>query len=578
MNLYKEKVFDFIRTKVFLSMLIAMFVVYSHTLGNGFVLDDQIQILGNPVLHSFSNFRQFFFGRTFSAGPADLRGNYYRPLMNTTTALFYSIFGPQPWPFHLLAITLHTLNGYLVYRLFKQFFTSKVAFFAGFAYLLHPQNSENVLYIANIQDIYFVLFGLLGLLWFIEKKEHKYRDVVTYLFLFLSLLSKETGVFFFGLVFLWQWFYERKRIVITFFYAIFTVAIFLFMRFGVAQIAFQMDRFAPITRLSFENRLMHIPLLITHYFVTFFFPYKLVIAQNWILNSFEINTFYLPLAFLVLALVGLFVGYFYIARTKHEKWLYLFFTYWLFSGLFIHMQLHPLDATVADRWFYFPMIGMIGLLMIALQKVPLKKFLIVCAVIIIVLYAGRTFVRGFDWRDEETLARADLKLQENNFVLHNIYGLSYFRREDTINAEIHFNRSINIDPGNNLGWHNLGVVYEFRGVKEKNKEHFWKAIEYYQKAIETGHDPTSYINKAQVMIFKVQEDHKKTDEFLTTALERYPRIPQLLAMHALMQYKLGYQAEALSLAEQALRLDPNNGLYRQIFEWVRLKQEINLTE
>ena len=57
----------------------------------------------------------------------------------------------------------------------------------------------------------------------------------------------------------------------------------------------------------------------------------------------------------------------------------------------LHMQLIPLDLTVADRWFYFTMVGVLGLIGVIIQEFGLtaiKKKNTGVQVLILVILLG----------------------------------------------------------------------------------------------------------------------------------------------------------------------------------------------
>src|SRR5476651_1982368 len=103
-----------IKTAVLL-LIITGLIIYFPALFNGFVGDDYQQIVNNTQIHSLTNFPHYFTGSTYESGGADrITGLFYRPLMLTSFAILYSLFGVNPLPFHLLQVLLHIANTILL--------------------------------------------------------------------------------------------------------------------------------------------------------------------------------------------------------------------------------------------------------------------------------------------------------------------------------------------------------------------------------------------------------------------------------------------------------------------------------
>src|SRR4029077_5166175 len=110
---------------------------------------------------------------------------------------------------------------------------------------------------------------------------------------------------------------------------------------------------------------------------------------------------------------------------KQQK-LYVFFSFWFVIGIGILLQISPLGMTVADRWFYFPIVGLLGMLGIVMQEflpsIKRQYILYFClASLLIALLSFRTFLRTFDYKDNMTLYAHDTKNQVGDAVLMNAY-------------------------------------------------------------------------------------------------------------------------------------------------------------
>jgi len=198
------------RYKDYLFIVGLGFFVYLNGLFGAFVWDDINQIQNNTYIYSISNFFKFFLGGTFSQNNSHLAGLYYRPLMSTVFSLIYSFFGPQVFFFHFFQVSIHILNSLLIFVFLKKFIKKPIAFFSSLVFLIHPINVESVSYISMTQDPLFFLFGIIALLIFQKKTIKTGQMALISFFLFLSILSKETGVLFGILILLY--FFTLKKI------------------------------------------------------------------------------------------------------------------------------------------------------------------------------------------------------------------------------------------------------------------------------------------------------------------------------------------------------------------------------
>src|SRR6185503_7649111 len=122
------------------------------------------------------------------------------------------------------------------------------------------------------------------------------------------------------------------------------------------------------------------------YLKTFAFPVSLTHNQLWVISQISFQSFYFPLIvvcmfFTFISLAGLYV------RKKSNKLFksYIFLTLWFLIGLAIHLNIFPLDQTVADRWLYLPLVGLLGMIGVGLELIIInkKKFINTAYIILI---------------------------------------------------------------------------------------------------------------------------------------------------------------------------------------------------
>jgi len=512
------------------------FLTYFPSLFNGFVWDDEV---------------------TFQQASSILGNIYFRPVTSFIQSIFYNIFGLQPFFYHFFQLIIHIATAILIFYLFKRFFKETISFFLALIFLVHPANVEAVSFASAMQEVAFTLTGITGLYLFVNTEERmdprlRGDDVYVKVFfatllLLIALLMKETAIVFFVLVFCYLVLYKRKQNNVLISYSIFAVIllmVYLLVRFSSGNLYVQGQGLFPIMRVSLATRLINIPMIILYYLGKFFYPMNLTIAQHWVVKVVDFRNFWLPLLvdggfFILLISAYMFVssprkrGSSFSLDSRLHGNDFIFFFLWFLIGLLPHLQIIPLNMTVAERWLYFPMIGLLGMIGVVLSSPRRRgsRLLISLGIIIILLFSIRSFIRTLDWRNGLALFGHDIK-KTSSFDLQNNLGTELFRVGRYDEAKKYFEISTKLAPHWWVNWNNLGAIYEW----EKN---YPKAIEYYQKSINNGQYYLAYENLAKILVFH-GNDQKKTEEFLEKSLELFPKDENLQQIQAYYQQKISH--------------------------------------
>ena len=535
------------KLKAICILIVLGLLVYANALNNRFVWDDDGQIVNNVMVHSLENLGMLYAGSTFGFSASNqLSGVYYRPMMSTFFAITYTIFGSNPFFFHLFQVIVHIGNAIIIFLLFKYFFPASLSLILASIFLVHPINSETVEYIANTGDVLFLFFGMMAI--FIVKKnltQIRYSVSVGLLLLW-SLLSKETGILFLPIIFLWKWLFYRKNMVKLSFIFAGVITVYSLNRFGLAHLYFNKPDSIPLSSLDLLHRMLNIPQIIFYYLSQFIFPLRLSIAQLWIVKSIDISTFWIPLLVDAMLLISLaFIGFYFWKRDRQYLKGYVFFCCWFVLGLLIYLQIIPLDMTVADRWFYFPMVGLLGIIGILLSKLismhtRWNAWIILTLSIVILLFSIRTMIRNQDWKDAATLFRHDLLISKNNYQLELLLAYELNKTGNYQESLIYSKKSIQHFPTYS-GWSNLGVAE----IKSGNTN---KGI----IALENAYEMRPYEDVAQnlayaLLLYKQPQEAK---DFIQQQLTKFPNNPNFWFYLAMANYKLGNNPEAITAAQQ----------------------------
>ncbi|MEK7572127.1 MAG: tetratricopeptide repeat protein [Patescibacteria group bacterium] len=535
-------------------LVIIGFLVFGNMLFNSFVADDITLILTNPTIHSLSNFSTLLFQIQPHAGGQGLfTGSYYIPLTLISFSSLYTFFGDTPFFFHFFQLLLHIANAILLFSIFTSFFSKRIALFLSLLFLVHPINQESVAYIANLQEVLFLFWGLLALFYYQKfRKDHISWKTITIVsaFIFLSLLAKVTGVLFIPLILLLVFISHKKH----FFYFLIgfgiTLGVYFLLKSSAQQVLFAVEP-SSITQANLATRLLNIPAIIFYYIGTFFFPKTLITHQDWLITSVTVTSFYIPLLLdlIFFACLGV-LGIISSRVSKKTFSTFLFFSLWFVLGLLLHAQIIPLDFTVADRWFYFPIVGLLGVIAVAIQMFKINpKVFVVVGLIIVVILSIRTIVRNANWRNGYSLYTHDLVFAQDNVYLNGLLGNEYMNMRKYDEALLYFNKVATIKPLQERNWINIGASYYSKGDLKS-------AEKYFKKASEVGRLQTKYDRLG--LLYITEGRLKEARMVYQTAVKEYPMYQRAQLYLAYCEYKLGNKEKALELATKAYQTAPSN--------------------
>ena len=551
-------------SKIFLIIALVGIAVYVNSLLNGFVLDDLWQILNNTKVTAAQNIFSFFQGSTFGfldKSAALQLFYYYKPMMVISFTLMYSIFGQNAFFFHFFQVLIHIVNVSLIFILLSKFFGKKTSLLLSLIFLVHPINSESVDYISALQDVLFSLFGLLAL-FFLGKnqqsKPSKKHYFLVYFLLLLSLLSKESGVLFIAIVPLYTFIFQKIKFTKYTIVSFFSFATYLYLRFVVGGVPLHKVSFIPIAEADFLTKLLTLPKSFVFYLITFLFPLNLSYSHMWIVKTADFINFYLPLLLLLTFVLTVFlIGKKIFKERKDLLKVYLFFVCWFFIGMLFHLNILPfLDSTAADRWFYFPFIGLLGIAgsysyLFQEKLLKYKKLITFFAIFIILILSLRTFIRNFDWKDSYTLTSNDTKVDNTNFYLESNLGIELFYQKRYSDAKKAFLKSYSLFP-TAFPLSNLGIIYLIQGNYPKSENYLYKALTY--------KTPDSYDNLAFVLIKDKKFD--KAKQVIKEGLALYPQDSWLSTLSVFVDYGMGNKEKAKEDVLKVYKLYPSDMTYK----------------
>lgn len=524
-------------------------IVYFPMFFNGFVWDDHEFLINNVQYHNFN--LSIFFDNYLNTG------HMYRQVLVLWYTLTYSLFGENAMYYHITQLCLHTLTALLLFFLFKYYFHKIIAYILCIFFLIHPINSETVLWISSVQTILCTLFGLIALLIAHSQKLTHNKILFLNFFLFLSLMTYELGILFFAFVFIYFYLKKSPHIKLITSLILIIILIYILLRyFGGAIKMHELTTNQEITTVA--HKLFTLPSIILYYLKMVFYPKDIYIWQFWSVKQFSFIGFVVPL--LILHFI-MFVYLLYMQRARKRKIKGIsFFSLLFFIGILPLLQIFQLDMTVADRWFYIPFIGLLGIIGIIVSThrkslLKYKKLIFILLILLLSTYSYRTFQRAFDWKDDITLFSHDLQYQQNHLYLNYNLAVLYDQQKNYTKAQPFMKKVKDVTTYNQYYSDKLVIL---GGIHSKNGN-FKEAIEYYSLALENpklrriNEDKDLYVNLT-VSLLKEKRYSEIIELLPDKNIDISPLNNQLLYIRALTYYNLKNYSSARKDIERLINI------------------------
>lgn len=456
------------------------FLIYGKTLSGDFVFDDRY------VSSSSQTFRLENFVNLITSPYWSKESGLYRPITLLSYAFNYSLFGENPWSFHLINLIFYAWSVYLIFILIKKLAQKEfLAFLSGLLFLVLPIHSEAVANIIGRAEILALFFSLLFLAEIIKEKP---KVCLAGFWLFLALGSKETAV-------------AAMPIALVLFLQKSTGLKYKdwlkilgggFIYFGARLQVLNWNYFSNLETSIVENPLKFAPFLprtvtafkiLTIYFQKTFWPFNLCSDYSYnqipVLKNFWNFPAIFGLAIFLFFLIAIIIFW---QRAPIVAWAAAIF---VFGFLMIGNIFFTTGTIAGERLMYYPSLGLtiiLAYLLTWLTKiktgVSIKITTTILITTLLIFYVWQSYSRSLDWLTEKQLFSSAARCAPNSVLSRSNLGAMYYQAGDIEKAEAELALAEKIYGGYPKGLNNLGLVYWKKGEKEKARIYFLKALDF----------------------------------------------------------------------------------------------------
>lgn len=577
-SILTRRVFLFAASVILLAVLNA--ATYYGSLKNGFVYDDQPQIVSNRLITDYTNLPEIF---TTGIGKVDKtrKAPYYRPLHFTAYTIEYRLFGLEPMGWHFVNILIHFLNAVMVFFLIRLFLRSagmgedpgaSLSALAGAAiFSVHPAASEAVAWTACMPELLFTLLSLSAFYLYARGRESSSKGALFFLvassvlIYFFSNFAKETAIVLPVFLFTFDWAAGRlKSVRSLLWYAPFVaVALAYIVIRGVAigEVP-PMEKFYPY--LSLGQYILNLFPLAADYLLMLFVPFSYAPFRVWdpVLSISEPRVFISAMA--IFSIVALY----FIFRQRLNKMATLAFVIMLLPILKALLVINLSPTPQSDRYLYYSVFGLglgVSVLIASASRRFGTKATAAVATALTVLFAGvfsaESTERARFWESDLSLWRKTTEVLPENYFARHFFGVSYLRSGSTSEGLAELERAVALNssrphPDNIMLLRSLKAL----GLVHSRTGRVLEARSDYERALAIDPEDFEVNSSLGAIYFNSGEYHAAARRFEAARLGAATRVQFKEAVAALAEsYRLtGSRERAIAAYQDALEVYPND--------------------
>jgi len=389
---------------LFSAVLAVSFVLFWPSLGGEFILDDHSVIEKGVLLKGVKNIPEILVSSWHPGG--QWAGNY-RPLTSISFAL-NAIFSESPIGFRIVNLLLYALNVVFIFYLVRKFSTERVAYLTAILFLFLPIHSEVVMSVVGRVYLLGTLFSIISIYYLFDKKYW-----ISSTFFLLALFSGDAFISFIlvvGTLLLIEYRNLGKVFRLGMIYVA-GLPLYFFLRFlALGRYAFGGYGFVDpiIGPLAFVSPKERIFTALSHLYLYLRKTiYPVDLSPDYSFNQIPIvsNIFLSWRSVIGLFFLLVLICVFYKSKRGDIKFAIILFLapYLVISNIFFITT-----GTMAERWWYFPSIGLTMLAAISLELLVskfkyLKRYIYGLGIVILAWYSFIISGQNKVWLNDQNL-------------------------------------------------------------------------------------------------------------------------------------------------------------------------------
>ena len=315
----------------------------------------------------------------------------------------------------------------------------------------------------------------------------------------------------------------------------------------VTVLAQRAEAIAPLTKFSLGLRLENVVTAYAGYLYKTIWPAHLAVFYPLLQPAWPA----VALAAAVLLAISALVW----RQAKSQPWLAIGWLWYLGTLVPVIGLLQVGDQALADRYTYFPLIGIFfagtwAAKDLAQQFRLSNRWLAAAAVLTLAACLTKTENQLRYWRDSETLFAHALAVTTDNATTRLNLGGALQEENRPDDALVQYRQALKLDPASPEVYNNLGRLLNDAGKPAE-------ALDYCRRAVALNEKSAPSHNGLGVVLTELSHFDEALGEFSAAArLNPSYAAPHFQTGRVLL--KLGREAEALPQFREALRLEPGN--------------------